>query len=260
MEELANKAIRESANIKYDFYLTRDIDRANNSEAKGLTIRDYSGQDFNKEIVATLKGSNELEPNSNYITLAETPKWAIAYCYNRNKRNADGSVVSQDWYLPAIDEIEEIQMGAYGEFDKVFQKQKYWSCQPAAFNKILRLERERWLIVQLSDEVQNGQYMDDDVDRARATSVLFDPSNPNANQYGYVNISSGTNGVEGTFTLHFKQFGDFVPGESGYDPDNIGNNKKTNYLNPDHLGNLPRTERCRIRAVYRSGTGTKQSN
>ena len=246
----------------YDFYLERDTRPVN------IGYRNYSGKKFNQEIVKTLDSlylaTSDVEKKKKVqvedLWLTHTPTSAIAYCYHKNKRDKNGKVETFNWYLPAIDEIEEIQMGAYGEFDKVFQKQKYWSCQPAAFNKILRLERERWIIVQLSDEVQNGQYMDDDVDRARATSVLFDPSNPNANQYGYVNISSGTNGVEGTFTLHFKQFGDFVPGESGYDPDNIGDNKKTNYLNPDHLGNLPRTERCRIRAVYRSGTGTRSSN
>ena len=159
-------------------------------------------------------------------------------------------MVTANWYLPAIDEIEEISIGAYDEFDKVFQSQKYWSCQPAAYNKTLRLERERWVIVQLSDEVQTGQYMDDNLNRARATSVEYAPTNSNANEDGYVNISSGVDGIEGTWTLHFTQTGTFVNDESGYSK-NTGTNQ-TNYSN--HLGNLSRSENARIRAVYRSGT------
>ncbi len=81
---------------------------------------------------------------------------------------------------------------------------------------------------------------------------LRERNNPNANENGYVNISSGVNGIEGTFTLHFTQSGGFVKNESGY-VSNTGNNK-TNYKNPDHAGNLSRTEYARIRAVYRSGT------
>ena len=164
-------------------------------------------------------------------------------------------VVTPNWYLPAIDEIEEISIGDYDEFDRVFQNQKYWSCQPSAFNKILRVERER-LGGFLGTEVQNGNYMDDNEYRARATSVLYDPTNPNANENGYVNISSGVNGIEGTWTLHFEWLGGFVANKSGYQK-NTGNNQ-TNYLNPDHSGNLTRTEKGRIRAVYRSGTGTRK--
>ena len=239
----------------YDFYLDRD------TRPTGIASRDHNGLTFNKEIAATLKANystHQVESNTpeNYpaqidkLNLTQDPQSAFAYCYHKNKRNANGVVENQKWFLPAIDEIEEISMGAYDEFDQVFQKNIYWSCQPSAFNQTLRLERERWVIVQLSDEVQTGEYMDDNPDRARATSVSYDPTNPKANKDGYVNMSSGVDGKEGTFTLHFKQFGDFVPGSSGYKKD-TGNNL-TNY--DKHPGNLPRTQSCRIRAVYRSGT------
>lgn len=139
-------------------------------------------------------------------------------------------------------------MAAYDEFNKVFQNQKYWSCQPSAYNKILAVERERWLIG--GNETQNGTYMDDNEYRARATSVLYDPTNPKANANGYVNISSAVDGVEGTFTLHFTSRGSFVANKSGY-AKNTGSNQ-TSYTN--HPGNLARTANARIRAVYRSGT------
>ena len=240
----------------YDFYLNRD------TRPTGIVSRDYQGLTFNKEIATTLltKYSDDAKAKINDVTLIEDPASAFAYCYNKNKRDAYGDVCAVNgttvttsnlkWHLPSIDEIEEISMGAYDEFDKVFQKNVYWSCQPSVFNQTLRLERERWVIVQLSDEVQTGEYMDDNPNRARATSVSYDPTNPKANEDGYVNMSSGVDGNEGTFTLHFKQFGDFVPESSGYKK-NTGNNL-TNYDN--HPGNLPRTTSCRIRAVYRSGT------
>lgn len=237
----------------YDFYLERD------TRPKNIGFRNYSGKTFNDEIITTLKKKYN-DSNDDYyknediqvegLTLTDSPKSAIAYCYHKNKRDKDGNVAEAKWFLPSIDEIEEISMGAYDEFDKVFQKNNYWSCQPSAFNKVLRLERERWLIVQLSDEVQTGTYMDDNPYRARATSVYYDPSDPKANDEGYVNISSEVSGTEGTFTLHFTNTGTYEDGESGYAA-NTGSDK-TNYTN--HPGNLPRTAECRIRAVYRSGT------
>ena len=237
----------------YDFYLERD------TRPKNIGFRNYNGKIFNDEIITTLKkkyndSADVYYKNENIqvegLTLTDSPKSAIAYCYHKNKRDKDGNVADAKWFLPSIDEIEEISMGAYDEFDKVFQQNKYWSCQPSAFNKVLRLERERWVIIQLSDEVQTGTYMDDNPYRALATSVYYDPSNPKANDEGYVNISSEVSGTEGTFTLHFTQTGTYEDGESGYAA-NTGSDK-TNYTN--HPGNLPRTESCRIRAVYRSGT------
>ena len=237
----------------YDFYLERD------TRPENVGYRNYAGRTFNEEIVTTLKNmyaDDELDDEIKAkiqvegLTLTAAPKSAIAYCYHKNKRDEDGNVVVANWYLPSIDEIEEISMGAYDEFDQVFQNNKYWSCQPSAFNNILRLERERWFIVQLEDEVQSGTYMGDNPNRARATSVLYNPSDPNANAAGYVNISSGVSGTEGTYTLHFTQTGTFELGESGYDA-NSGTDL-TNYT--AHPGNLPRTASCRIRAVYRSGT------
>ena len=237
----------------YDFYLERD------TRPKGIGYRNYSGIDFNKEIAVTLRtlqASSDSEITDamkksakiDGIILTEDPQSAFAYCYHKNKRDGDGKVVKQKWFLPAIDEIEEISMGAYDEFEQVFQNNKYWSCQPAAFNKTLRVIRQRAYI---GNVTQDGSYMDDNTNRARATSVLYDPTNPNANTNGYVNISSEVNGNEGTYTLTITQFsGELV--SHGY-VENTGSNK-TNYLNPNHPGNLPRTEKCRIRAVYRSGT------
>lgn len=234
----------------YDFYLERD------TRPENVGFRNFSGKVFNSEIIATLKNLYSTSTDETLkksiqvegLLLTEDPQSAIAYCYHKNKRDKDGNVETVNWYLPAIDEIEEISMAAYDEFNKVFQNQEYWSCQPSAYNKILAVERERFLIG--GNETQNGTYMDDNEYRARATSVLYDPTNPKANANGYVNISSAVDGVEGTFTLHFTSRGSFVANESGY-AKNTGSNQ-TSYTN--HPGNLARTTNARIRAVYRSGT------
>lgn len=234
----------------YDFYLERD------TRPQNVGFRNFSGKVFNSEIIATLKNLYSTSTDETLkksiqvegLLLTEDPQSAIAYCYHKNKRDKDGNVETVNWYLPAIDEIEEISMAAYDEFNKVFQNQEYWSCQPSAYNKILAVERERFFIS--GNETQNGTYMDDNEYRARATSVLYDPTNPKANANGYVNISSAVDGVEGTFTLHFTSGGSFVANESGY-AKNTGSNQ-TSYTN--HPGNLARTANARIRAVYRSGT------
>lgn len=56
----------------------------------------------------------------------------MEYCVNKNKRNSDGTIDydNMTWYLPAIDEIEDICIGGYSEFE-VFQDKYYWSSQPA---------------------------------------------------------------------------------------------------------------------------------
>ena len=64
------------------------------------------------------------------LTLEQHPQSAVEYCYNRNKRNSDGTVASADWYLPNILEIQDIVTNAYADFDD-FQNKFYWSCQPA---------------------------------------------------------------------------------------------------------------------------------
>lgn len=80
------------------------------------------GHAFTSDIVATA-GIGPLKLN-------EKAGSAVEYCYNKNKRNAAGIVSEIKWYLPAIDEIEDIVMGAYGTFTD-FQNKYYWSSQPA---------------------------------------------------------------------------------------------------------------------------------
>ena len=188
---------------KYDFYLYRDVKNilgehfdANNINrvevgyyqddeyAGRIKVNDFSGLTFNQEIADFLRTTYEShqevtsskDAKIERISLDEEPKSAFAYCYNRNKRKSDGTIYSQDWYLPAIDEIEDIMEFAYGDFDDEFQGNMYWSCQPAFSVVDVKLRRYNrpWIV---SWEEMNawfyGGYYNDDSSHARATQALW---------------------------------------------------------------------------------------
>ena len=127
-------------------------------------IRDYKGYDFTNEIAE----SQTIEQ----CNLAETPTSAVQYCLSKNKQG------EKKWYLPAIDEMEEIVMSTYGggvgfSYSRFvdFRAKFYWSSQPAYVNNYLHVERL------LGDRY--GVYMGDNTELARATKVYYKGGNPN---------------------------------------------------------------------------------
>ena len=174
-EESANKIFAQSGRAPYyDYYLSRDnfpTDRLDSSADKTKYARDYQGLTFNKEIAATLKASTDAKAKIDGIILTEDPKSAFAYCYHKNKRNADGTIDIDNikWFLPAIDEIEDIALGAYDEFDQVFQNKEYWSCQPAYNYNSLLIDGQNYtrLLGYVSISKLEGEFYEDNKDRAR---------------------------------------------------------------------------------------------
>ena len=218
----------------YDFYLTRD------NPYSSITPRDYQGLAFNKEIATTLKKnySKDSKAQIDGITLIEDPQSAFAYCYHKNKRNSEGEVTKQKWFLPAIDEIEDIAAGAYDEFDQVFQNEEYWSCQPAFTKNLISVNISLVLIINGSTD---GSYYEDDINRARATKIVYSTSTGK-----YDNISSGVDGNTNQLNIKNKSWSNTTLVYS--DPVSAG--QTITY----HEGNNNRTtDKCRIRAVYRSG-------
>ncbi|MBQ6613298.1 MAG: DUF4906 domain-containing protein [Alistipes sp.] len=229
----------------YDFYLTRDGWILSGSEKAEDYKRDYSGLIFNEEIATTLKGNyaaqqTEHNEEKGYLAqieklnLTQSPSSAFAYCYHKNKRNSSGVVEEQKWFLPAIDEIEDIALGAYDEFDRVFQNKKYWSCQPAYDKNRLSMNV---MVLSWNPGDVLADFYSDDLDRARATSVYT------TDGVNYQNIDSGVPGYAGT-----------QGGTVNWTTPSFGNYSSNTLDFSDYPGNLPRTESCRIRAVYRSGT------
>ena len=183
---------------EYDFYLYRDIrsimgehyvddyyDQKNGYYAEKLKVQNYRGRQLNQYIADTLvtnstyKGHQKEEEDDkciakiNKITLNQSPKSAFAYCYNKNKRNANGEVVDMKWYLPAIDEVEDIVESAHGRFVE-FQDNMYWSCQPAYVRTSVELQRYNWVFSwnKVNGNIYYGSYFSDDIDRARATKAI----------------------------------------------------------------------------------------
>lgn len=233
----------------YDFYLPRDI-----GTNTALTARSYSGHTFVEEITTTLK---ESDATFGRITLDEDPRSAIEYCYNKNKRNASGEVESMHWYLPAIDEMEEIAIGGYGVF-KEFQNKYYWSCQPAYIqNRAHYHNLADQKGVYYSDDygyyyVQSGEGVAATVQEydgpgyARATKVNFADGN-------YAWASSGVSGFKEIFEIpgngEPKVY--VVPNKYSYSYwwSTITFEESTPLTRQE--GNQPRTKQNRIRCVYK---------
>lgn len=144
----------------YDFYLPR--------EAKDISAslvnsnNEYAGRRFSSAMI------NNIVKEFNSLTLEKSPNSAIEYCLNKNKRNVSGNVQNQDWYLPAIDELEEIMVSGYSDFE-VFQDKMYWSCQPAFHKSYLHYQTT---LANTTDF--GGDYYFENETSARATSAKYD--------------------------------------------------------------------------------------
>lgn len=190
----------------YDFYNTSDSESVN---VPSLVARDYEGYEMNVEIIHNLllNNSSEASAKLNGIALNEDELSVIAYCYNKNKRDSNGNVATlvqgQDslintanlhWYAPSMTEIENIVSRAYSMEDEfsVFADNLYWSCQPSydkgeVFSEYTMNVSQPVAVpligsfsftidanIKLKAE-GNGIYLEDDLDRARATR--YDSSN-----------------------------------------------------------------------------------
>lgn len=174
-QKIVNDAVKSlKPKPYYDFYMVRDV-----LPTTPITPYAYNGLQFNEEIAYFLRNDDTYKGHQGAtsskdakidgISLDEEPKSAFAYCYNRNKRNSSGNVVSQDWYLPAIDEIEDIMEFAYGDFDDEFQGNMYWSCQPAYYKYESSWQVESFLG---GKNTAPGVYYTDNTNRARASKAL----------------------------------------------------------------------------------------
>lgn len=203
----------------YDFYTPRDVYKVGTN---GVTINTRAGHAFTSDIVNTA-GIGPLK-------LSETARSAVEYCYNKNKRNAAGGVPEIKWYLPAIDEIEDIVMGAYGTFTD-FQNKYYWSSQPA-YNEY-SYEYEGWRGSNKGD----GIFFNDNLLNARATKVEY-----KAPDYNTVNSGMSDYLIQFNFTRR-SLLGAVIWGNPREEP---------NPITPvDDPGKQLRTNINRIRCVYK---------
>lgn len=201
IDEIIDAIVNGSITNKpyYDFYNTQA--EAISAGLQGTTgqYHPYSGYDFCNQIIDVANNDFILDASGKPTTTKNTandisalllnasPRSAVEYCYNKNKRNAQGLVGDVDWYLPAIDEIEDIAMGAYQDFE-VFQNKYYWSSQPAYIKA--NWKYEGWL------GTYRGSLYYDNVNYARATKVASDAAG------NFSTVKSGMSNPNETWTLY----------------------------------------------------------
>lgn len=204
----------------YDFYTPLDESKVGTN---GVTINTRAGHTFTSNIVATA-GIGPLKLN-------ETAKSAVEYCYNKNKRNSSGVVTEIKWYLPAIDEIEDIVKEAYGTFTD-FQNKFYWASQPAYDEYAYDYTGT------LGFNPGKGNFFNDNLNSARATKVDYQGSE-------YKTVDSGMSDY--LIKFYFRKrtpWGDVLWGTKQQEP---------NAVTPvDDSGKQPRTNINRIRCVYKT--------
>ena len=173
-----NEYLKTTDVPKYDFYIKK-YDSGVVEECSATKIREFAGQEFTKEIAEN--------PNSDieYLTMADQAESAVEYCYNRNKRNADGTV-DVVWYLPSADELEDFIVPAYSTFEE-FQDNYYWTSQPAYYRNVFYYEYDHsyW---DKKMTIYCFPVYDDNTYYARATKVVY-----NNGAYDYV--PSGLNTI-----------------------------------------------------------------
>ena len=156
----------------YDFYIAKHDDDNESSDEytkDGGTLHNYAGQEFTKEIFDATKNNTDVNKKVNVLTMADQPKGAVEYCYNRNKRDANGNVEKVEWYLPSADELEDFIVPAYSTFEE-FQDNYYWTSQPAYVRNVFFYLYDRMIG---SDDTYAFIIYEDNIEYARATKVVY---------------------------------------------------------------------------------------
>lgn len=162
----------------YDFYIEKHdgtLARAAGAEK----IHSYAGQEFTRVI------ARNTDAGVKHLTMAEQPKSAVEYCYNRNKRYSNGSIEKVEWYLPSADELEDFIVAAYSSF-KEFQDNYYWTSQPAYIRNVYYYE----------DGSNTFPFIvyDDNPKYARATKVVAKGNN--VYEYALSGLNDKTNVID----------------------------------------------------------------
>ena len=251
--QLKNEAIAQmSPKPYYDFYMPRDM--VDMESGLQITSNSYNGYSYNTDIAAYLRSSQASHQGKDAtgiakidgIALDEQPKSAFAYCHNKNKRNENGVVDKIEWYLPAIDEIEDIAEIAYGDFGTVFQGNLYWSCQPA----YIKYDVSWTLETDHSRGYGSGPYFVDNKVRARATRALLGDDNTfqeaiNSGDKTYKNQNGLIHAEVDLWRQKVTGFDVTIP-VAGSETDPVGGYDTTYKDNP---GNLSRSDYARVRCV-----------
>ena len=229
IDYIVNRSITNKP--KYDFYNTKAEAENCGLEGNADEYFPYYGYEFCKKIITKANASSNADHHIKELWLTQPPKSAVEYCYNKNKRNGTTGLVDADdlkWYLPAIDEIQDIASVCYGEFEGAFQKNFYWSSQPA-------YQLADWTYRGYTSSYKGKLYYDNK-SYARATRAIID----NVGNFTYE-----PSGMTST-NEHWQLYRNKVP--------SITTNSNSIVRDLGYKSRTAVADHCRIRAVYRSGT------
>lgn len=195
----------------YDFYLKSQDASALKS---GGVSHELAGQLFTERIYKATVDNDEDDKKVNVLTLADQARGAVEYCYNRNKRDANGNVVKVEWYLPSADELEDFIVAAYSRFLE-FQDHYYWTSQPAYIRNIFYYQYH-----------EPGGFLG---------------LGTNKTEYGFTIYEDNTNYARATKIV--RKDGEFIPAQSGLeqiarkaDGTQVDNRAYKNETNSEILG------------------------
>ena len=236
-------------NPMYDFYVSKhDTSILDNAEK-----HDHKGFDFNTEIIQDINTKNNSNRDTGYtgtisgLQLDQFANSAIEYCYNKNKKNADGTI-TVNWYLPAIDEIEDFVMGAYNSYPE-FQENYYWSCQPsynpnyAHYNVWISIDGSYYTDDYGYYNNDDGKLVKTNEGRARATKVYTYTSTNGSIVKDYV--KSGSTGYDDAIQVYNQPWN---PKATMYYSGSYNSRSLNSVAHED--GNLLRNHKARVRCVY----------
>ena len=124
----------------YDPYDSYDSDQVYPGLPWGLNNKtifsgEYKVDNYKTGAYATLYIIDNSNPKLTVLDLNTTPRAAAEYCYNKNKRNTNGTVANfnsqtaSGWYLPSIPQLESLLVQHMGSFP-CFGTEFYWSSSP----------------------------------------------------------------------------------------------------------------------------------
>lgn len=218
----------ELQGYNYDYYISTE------ECIEGAQYFPYNGYTFTTRTVDFLKSTNN---KIQTLPLDQKPNSAIEYCYNKNKAQDDKTTLNINWYMPSIDELEDIISSAYTEFE-VFQEKYYWSSQPAyQYRDLYSLPKGQSDLT--IDNLENdndgkdpiGSFYSDNITRARATRMIYEGTTNSIEQY------EPANSGEKSYQVYISHPNGSV-------------SKKELAASIYDEGNKARTELCRVRAIY----------
>ena len=230
-------ATAELNKYKYDFYISAK------ESVEGVNYFPYNGWKFSKDIIDYLNNdtrpgypNNKVDP----LALDSKPKSAVEYCYNKNKRSNDGTITTDvnnmKWYMPSIDELEDIIKSAYTEFE-VFQEKYYWSSQPSyEFMNLYDIGNINNATSSYLSNSSKGEFYNDNIKRTRATRAIYQ-------------------GIVGGVPEYTPCASGVIQTNKGFFSEK-GNKKEAVVIEFSDIelilddGNKARTDLCRVRAIY----------